>query len=164
MLHDAERARDVLQDARLFDGVLWRRPLAYVIDFLIVGAVIALLWVVVFLLGILTLGLAWFLLAPGTLLSFPVVAIAYDTLLLSGRHAATWGMRLFDLELRSTDGSRPSPLQAALQSLLFYGTVAVTGSLILLVALLNPRHRLVHDFLSGTAVIRADTSKTMLVP
>jgi uncharacterized RDD family membrane protein YckC len=94
----------------------------------------------------------------------PVVAIGYHAVLAGGQQAATWGMRLTDLEVRSIAGARPEMLQAGLQALLFYATVPVTGSLILLVALLNPRRRLVHDFLSGTVVVRGDAAERLLLP
>lgn len=147
-------APEIAGDPALFEGVLWRRPFAYVVDFLCIGFLVALLWIVFFVLGIVTLGLAWVLLSPGALFSFPVVGILYHAFLAGGPRAATFGMRLFDLELRAIDGAPPRVLQAGLQALLFYATVPVTGSLILLVALLNPRRRLVHDFLSGTVVLR----------
>ena len=73
-------------------------------------------------------------------------------------------MRLGDLDVRTVEGVRPGWVQAGLQSLLCYATVPFTGSLILLVALLNPKRRLVHDFLSGTVVVRADASERRLRP
>lgn len=145
---------EIAGDPELFEGVLWRRPFAYLVDFLCIGFLVALLWIAFFVLGIVTLGLAWVLLSPGVLFSFPVVGILYHAFLAGGPRAATFGMRLFDLELRTIDGPPPGMLQAGLQALLFYATVPFTGSLILLVALLNPRRRLVHDFLSGTVVSR----------
>ena len=60
--------------------------------------------------------LLWFL--------FGLIPLAYHTLLLSGRHSATFGMRCFDLELRSVTGERPSFLQALIQTALFYVTLA----------------------------------------
>jgi uncharacterized RDD family membrane protein YckC len=85
---------------------------------------------------------------------FGLVPLAYHTLLLSGRHSATFGMRCFDLELRSTTGERPGFLQALIQTALFYITIGMTCSLILLVALFNRRRRTLHDFLAGTVMVR----------
>jgi uncharacterized RDD family membrane protein YckC len=152
---------DPLAAPALYDGVLWRRPVAYVVDLVCIGLIVGALWVLFFFLGIVTLGLAW-LLIPGALFSLPVVAIAYHALLVGGPRAATPGMRLAGLEVRTAEGARPSVLQAGLQSLLFYATVPPTASLILLVGLLNPRWRLVHDFLSGSVVVRAGEAR--LVP
>ncbi len=64
-------------------------------------------------------------------------------------------MRIFDLELRS--GFRRAPrafLQALVQTLLFYITVAMTCSLVLLFALFNRRRRTLHDVLAGTVMVR----------
>jgi uncharacterized RDD family membrane protein YckC len=163
-MRDAPDLGPARLDAPEFEGVLWRRPLAYLVDFLVIGAAVSALWIAIFLLGIVTFGLAWVLLAPGALFSFPVVAIGYHALLVGGACASTWGMRLFDLEVATVEGGRPSPLQAALQAALFYATVPFTGSFILLVALLNPRRRLVHDFLSGTVVVRARPAPAILPP
>jgi uncharacterized RDD family membrane protein YckC len=63
-------------------------------------------------------------------------------------------MRVFDLELRPVSGERPSFLQALIQTVLFYVTVGMTCSLILLVALFNRRRRTLHDFLAGTVMVR----------
>jgi uncharacterized RDD family membrane protein YckC len=40
------------------------------------------------------------------------------------------------------------------QTALFYLTVSPTCGLILLVALINPRKRTVHDFVAGTVMVR----------
>jgi uncharacterized RDD family membrane protein YckC len=50
------------------------------------------------------------------------------------------------------------------QSLLFYATIAVTGLLILMVALLNTRRRTVHDFFAGTVVVRRPVGPEILPP
>ena len=134
----------------IYQGVLWRRVMAYLVDLLCIGMiaivamlVFAVLWLVSFgLLG----PVLWFLSG--------LIPLAYHTLLLSGRRSATYGMRLFDLELRSVSGERPSFLQALIQTALFYITVGMTCSLILLVALFNRRRRTLHDFLAGTVMVR----------
>jgi uncharacterized RDD family membrane protein YckC len=152
-----------LDHPELYDGVLWRRPFAYGVDVVVVGAILTAFWIVFFVLGLVTLGLAWILIPPGVVLSFPVIAVLYHALLVGGPRSATWGMRLFDLEVRGVDGPRPGPIQAGLQALLFYATVPFTGFLILLVALLSSRHRLLHDFLSGTVVTRSGATRAFLV-
>ena len=134
----------------LYEGVLWRRVLAYFVDLMCIGAVMLGVWIVFAVLWLLSLGL----LGPVLWFLFGLVPLAYHTLLLGGRHSATWGMRLFDLELRSVTGERPSLLQALIQTALFYVTVGVTGSLILIVALFNRRRRTLHDLLAGTVMVR----------
>jgi uncharacterized RDD family membrane protein YckC len=134
----------------LYEGVLWRRVFAYMVDLVFIGIIAVGVWIVFAVLWLLSLGLLgpllWFL--------FGLVPLAYHTLLLSGRHSATLGMRCFDLELRSVTGARPSFIQALIQTALFYVTVGMTGSLILLVALFNRRWRTLHDFLAGTVMVR----------
>ncbi len=134
----------------IYDGVLWRRIFAYLVDLVCIGVIAVVVWLVFAVLWLLSFGLLgpllWFL--------FGLLPLAYHTLLLSGRHSATLGMRCFDLELRSVSGERPGFLQALMQTALFYITVGLTCSLILLVALFNRRRRTLHDALAGTVMVR----------
>jgi uncharacterized RDD family membrane protein YckC len=134
----------------VYEGVLRRRVLAYAIDLLLIALIAVGVWIIFAVLWLLSFGLLgpllWFL--------FGLLPLAYHTLFLSGRHSATPGMRLLDLELRSITGERPSFLQALIQTALFYATVSMTCSLILLVALFNRRRRTLHDFLTGTVMVR----------
>jgi uncharacterized RDD family membrane protein YckC len=134
----------------VYDGILMRRVLAYLVDLVCIGAIAAAIALLFGVLWLLSLGL----LGPLLWLLFCLVPLAYHTLLLAGPHSATLGMRLFDLELRSATGARPGLLQALAQTALFYLTVGATGSLILLVALFNRRRRTLHDWLSGTVMVR----------
>lgn len=134
----------------LFEGVLWRRAMAYLIDACCIGAIVVVLWFFVLLLTVLSLGVLgpalWFLLG--------LVPLAYHTLLVSGRHSATLGMRAFGLQLHSWNGERPVFLQALAHTALFYLTVGLTGSLILLFALFNRRRCTLHDVLTGMLMLR----------
>jgi uncharacterized RDD family membrane protein YckC len=134
----------------VYEGVLWRRVTAYLVDLFCIGVIAVGVWIVFAVLWLLSFGLLgpllWFL--------FGLIPLAYHTLLLSGKHSATLGMRVFDLELRSVSGERPSFLQALIQTALFYITVGMTCSLILLVTLFNRRRRTLHDFLAGTVMVR----------
>jgi uncharacterized RDD family membrane protein YckC len=136
----------------LFEGVLWRRATAYLIDAFCIAAIMVAAWLLFALLTVLSLGL----LAPGLWFLFGLIPLAYHTLLVGGPHAATFGMRAFDLELRSGNGERPGFLQALAHATLFYLTVGATCTLILLVALFNRRRRTVHDWLAGTVMVRAN--------
>ena len=134
----------------LYEGVLWRRSFAYLVDLVFIAFIGAGVWLVFAVLWLLSFGLLgpllWFL--------FGLVPLAYHTLLLSGPRSATLGMRCFDVELRSITGERPSFMQALIQTALFYITIGLTCSLILLVALFNRRRRTLHDFLAGTVMVR----------
>jgi uncharacterized RDD family membrane protein YckC len=137
--------------AELFDGVLSRRALAYLIDLCVIGAIMIAAWIVFALLTVLSFGL----LGPALWFVFGLIPLAYNTLLVGGRHGATVGMRLLDLELRSWDGYRLVLLQALAHTVLFYVTVGATCALVLLFALINRRRRTLHDVLSGMLMVRS---------
>lgn len=134
----------------LFEGVRWRRALAYLIDAICIGMIAIVVWVLFAVLWVLSFGM----LGPALWLLFGLIPLAYHTLLVSGPHAATFGMRVFDLQLRSWNGERPMFLQALAHTALFYLTVGATGSLILLFALFNRRKRTLHDVLAGMLMVR----------
>jgi uncharacterized RDD family membrane protein YckC len=133
-----------------YEGVLWRRTLAYFVDLCFIGVFALLAWIVFAVLWVLSFGL----LGPVLWFLFGLIPLAYHTLLLSGPWSATLGMRLFGLELRSVNGERPGFLQALAQTALFYFTVGATCSLIRLFALLNRHKRTLHDMLAGTVMVR----------
>ena len=140
---------DPLDDPDLYDGLIWRRSGAYLLDIMAIAVLFAVAW---FLLGMLTV------LSLGLLLPIKVAALAllptgYHTYFL-GSGAATPGMRFFDVELRSWTGRRPDYFQAFLQTVLFYTTISLTAFLVLGVALFNDRRRTLHDFLAGTVAVR----------
>jgi uncharacterized RDD family membrane protein YckC len=142
---------DPVTHAELFDGLLRRRALASLIDLCVIGAILIAAWIVFALLTVLSFGV----LGPGLWFLFGLIPLAYHTLLVGGRHGATIGMRLLDLELRSWDGYRPVFLQALAHAVLFYVTVGATCSLVLLFALINRRKRTLHDVLSGILMVRS---------
>ncbi len=136
----------------LFDGVLSRRIVAFIIDAAIIFALTAFAYIVTFFLGVLTLGLAWLLFG----IVFPVVALWYTGSTLSSPESATIGMRSAGLEMRSWDGEPMTFLSGAAHALFFWLTFTLLTPFILIVGLLNPRSRLLHDFVIGTYVINAD--------
>jgi len=138
---------DALPD--IYDGILLKRMLAYGVDFVILGLLFAVGWLALSVATVLTFGL----LAPLIALFGLVLAHCYHGLLVGGPGAATLGMRLFGIHVRSMDGRRPTLLQAFLMAIVFYATVPTTGWLILLVVFLNKRRRALHDLLSGTVVV-----------
>src|SRR5690606_33779398 len=60
---DGEMIASRHDDARLYDGVRTRRIFAFLLDYLIVGLLLIPFAILVFLLGLLTFGLAWSLFA-----------------------------------------------------------------------------------------------------
>lgn len=134
-----------------FRDVLTRRVLAYLLDLVFIAVIGSLLGMLLTFLTILSFGLLGVLFVV-----LPAVGVLYGALTIGGPNAATWGMRLVSLTVRRTDGGRPDFVQALIFSLLFYATIALTSWLILLVALLTPRKRALHDLLSGLVVLRSD--------
>lgn len=143
-------AFDSLADPALYQGVTLKRVLAYAVDVVLVAAIAGAVWAATGILGLLSFGL----LLPLQALAVAVVPLLYHVGLIASPAAATLGMRLFGLRVVSiADGGRPTPLQAAIQIVAFYGSVALTASFVLIVALFNPRRRTLHDMLAGTVVI-----------
>lgn len=160
MVHDVRRLQaetgrerplfaDPFAAPAYFDGIVWRRSLAYVVDLLVLACVLAAVWVVFGLITVVSFGLL-----SGVWILFPLVPLAYHTLLIGGARSATLGQRLFELEVRTWSGGRPSYVQAAVQTVLFYVSVGLTSFLILVWVFFNPRRRTLHDYLSGTLVVR----------
>jgi uncharacterized RDD family membrane protein YckC len=148
-------APDPLARPALYDGILWRRSFAYLVDACLILAINVAIHVGLILVGIVTLGLLLpIVLLAMSVIMFVTVAVLYDTLCVGGPKSATPGMRLFDVEARTWLGPRPDYLQAFLNSVLFYVSVSFTSFLILAVALFTPRHRALHDYLSGMVFVR----------
>lgn len=134
-----------------YAGVTLRRIVAYFVDFWIM---VALLLVLHFAVGIATI-LTFGLLGPLHFLLVPlVVMLLYHILQIASPYAATLGMRLCGLRAWSVLGDRPTPAQAAIHGVCFYGSVGISGGLLLIVALFNRHRRTLHDFLAGVVVLR----------
>ncbi len=135
---------DPLNRADLFEGIIVKRVLAYLIDVAILLGVTGFLWLLV----VLTLGLLGGIAAILT----PLIPLAYHTLLVGGPDSATIGMRMLGIHVRRLDGGAPDYAQAALLTLVFYASMALSG-LLLVVAFFNERGRCLHDYLSGTVTV-----------
>jgi uncharacterized RDD family membrane protein YckC len=150
-----ETAPDPLDHPEFYDGVIPRRIFAHYIDLCFIFFFIALISLFLVILGVLSFGLLFIPLAVAAI----VIAIAYDALQVGGPHAATIGMRLMGLEVRSWSGGPPLRPQAWLRSILFwvliYGFNLLTFWIALGWALFDRRRRCLHDFLAGTVVVRA---------
>jgi len=144
-----EAPPDPLDDPDLYDGLLWRRSLAYLLDVVALALLMAVAWLLLSIAGILTFGL----LTPLGAAILALLPAAYHTYFI-GSGGATPGMRFFDVELRSWTGQPPDYFQAFLQTALFYTTVLLTSWLILVVCLFNDRRRALHDYLAGTIGVR----------
>ncbi|MDO1581759.1 RDD family protein [Rhizobium oryzicola] len=137
-------------DWRAYSGVLSRRVFAFLIDYIIVLLLCIPAAVVVFFLGVITLGLGFFL-YPAL---FVIVALLYFGMSLGGRAQATPGMRAMGIAMMRVDGRPIDFLTAVVHMVLFWVINSFLTPLILLAGLFTDRSRLVHDLLLGTVVIR----------
>ena len=145
-------AYDPVTQPELFDGVLARRVIAFVIDFFAIAVPIVLAAMFIFAFGIITLGLGWalyWLLPPASV----IWAIVYFGWTLGSERSATLGMRVTDLEMRTWYGSPAYFVLGAVHAIAFWFTVSFFTPFILLVAFFNERRRLLHDIVLGTVVI-----------
>lgn len=139
----------VMEDSRAYDGVLFRRAIAFVADYIAVGLLYIPAFVVVFFLGVITLGLGWFLYP----VLFVVVAGLYFGLSVSGPFQATPGMRAMGLKMQRTNGTQIDFLTALIHLVLFWILNAIVTPLVLLVGLFTDKSRLLHDFALGTEMV-----------
>jgi uncharacterized RDD family membrane protein YckC len=145
---DQPHAFNPVIEPRLFDGVIRKRLVAFIVDAIIILVLTAIAYVVVALLGIITLGLAWLLFG----LVFPAVGLGYNAVTIGGPNSATVGQRMMGLEVRMWYGGKVTPLVAAFHALLFWFSLVVFCP-ILLWAFFDPRKRCLHDILAGVVVI-----------
>ena len=158
VLHERDKAMNAtiehdtlnaVEDIRL-DGVRTRRVYAFLIDALIVFLISIPVSIVIFFLGIFTLGLGFAL----YFIMFPALAIAYVAYTMGSEDQATVGMKANDIYLSRLDGGRIDPMTAIVHSVLFWAGNAMLSPLVLLVTLFSDRKRTLHDLLLGTIVLR----------
>jgi uncharacterized RDD family membrane protein YckC len=147
-------AYDPVANPELFEGVLARRCIAFVIDIIIIAipVLLAALFIVIF--GVVTLGLGWllfWLFWPATV----IWAIVYYGLTFGSAASATIGMRVMELEMRTWYGAPAYFVLGAVHAIVYWLTVSYLTPLILLVAFFNERRRCLHDMLVGTIVINS---------
>jgi uncharacterized RDD family membrane protein YckC len=153
-------AYDPAANPELFEGVLARRVVAFIIDLCIIVVPVMFSTVFIFVFGLVTLGLGWglfLLLTPATV----IWAIFYCGFTLGGPSSATIGMRVMDLEMRTWYGAPAYFVLGAVHAVVYCITVSMLSPLVLLIGFFNERRRLLHDILIGTVVInnpiRAET-------
>ncbi len=140
---------DPMTEQRYLAGVRTRRSLAFLVDVVVLAILTFLAGVLVFFLGIFTLGVGWLLYA----ILWPAVALVYSAFTLGGPNSATPGMRMMGLEMRLLDGSKMTPVLAAAHAILFYASISILTPLVLVVALISDRKRLLHDIVIGSIVV-----------
>jgi uncharacterized RDD family membrane protein YckC len=147
-LGDRPPAYDPIKQPQLFEGVIRKRLVAFIVDAIIILVLTVLAYVVVAVLGIITLGLAWLLFG----LTFPAVGLGYNALTIGGPNSATIGQRNMGLEVRTWYGGKVTPLVAVFHALLFWFSLVIFCP-ILLWPLIDPQKRCLHDILAGVVLI-----------
>jgi uncharacterized RDD family membrane protein YckC len=145
-------AYDPIANPELFDGVLARRIVAFVIDLVIITTPVIVASIFIFVFGLVTLGLGWALyglLGPGAV----IWALVYYGMAFGSPASATIGMRVMDLEMRTWYGAPAYFVLGAVHAVVFWISVTVLTPFILLVGFFNERRRLLHDLAVGTVVI-----------
>lgn len=162
-LEAGPRSYDAAAHPELFEGVLPRRVVALLIDLIVISVPLIFLAIFIFMFGLITLGLGWFLFffyGPVTV----IWALVYYGWTLGSPASATIGMRMVDLEMRSLDGAPAYFVLGAVHAIAFWISVSFLTPFILLVALFNDRKRLAHDMVVGTIVINTDARARALRP
>jgi uncharacterized RDD family membrane protein YckC len=136
------------------DGVLGRRFFAYLIDIMVVFGLIAVLAIAIFVFGIVTFTIGWWLYG---LMFPPLVAIVYNALTVGGPAQSTIGMRMMGLKVVDAGSGGPvDKITAAVHALLFYlaaGTF-VLWAVDIVIGMMRVDRRLGHDLLTGVTLVR----------
>ncbi|MBZ6074989.1 RDD family protein [Microvirga puerhi] len=137
-------------------GVISRRFWAYLIDLIVIAFWFVLVWLALVILGPITLGLTWIILAIGLPLA-GLTFIIYNAITIGGPSQATVGMRAMGLRVVDPNTGAPvSMLAAAVHALLFY--VAISTFLLwacdVVVGLARDDGRFVRDLLTGMMIVR----------
>lgn len=154
-------AYDPIANPELFEGVLARRMVAFLIDFVILAVPVVFVAMFIFVIGVITFGLGFFLYA----LLWPAMiiwALAYYGITFGSPASATIGMQMMDIEMRTWYGAPAYFVLGAVHAIVFWITVSALTPFILLVCLFNDRRRCLHDILVGTVVINNEVRSAAL--
>lgn len=154
-------AYDPVTQPELFQGVLARRFVAFLIDAIIILIPLAAIVVFMLVFTVVTLGfgaIVFGLLGPIAALW----AILYVGITLGSERSATYGMRMMGLQMRTWYGAPMYFLLGAVHAIFFWVLSAALTPFVVLVALFNSRRRTLHDFLAGTVMINDEARAASL--
>jgi uncharacterized RDD family membrane protein YckC len=134
----------------LFDGVLQRRVMAYLLDVALIIAAVTVVSVLSVILGFFTLGIPWLLLP----VVIPAIILGYYAITLGSPMRATVGMSVFDIVLVPARGYPLDGWKILIHPIVFWITVWVAWPISLVVALFTPRQQMVQDLVTGTLMLR----------
>ncbi|MGB8816716.1 MAG: RDD family protein [Rhizobiaceae bacterium] len=143
-------SRDELVRNSAYENVRTRRVMAVLVDWLIVLGLCIPVSIVIFFLGLATLGLGFGLYG----LMVPAMALLYSGVTMSGREQATVGMRMMDIHVERLDGKPIDFLTAVAHTFLFWAANVVLTPFVLLATLFTDRKRALHDMLTECVVMR----------
>lgn len=138
-----------------YEGITVRRIIAYFLDVIFLGILGGIAWLILSVFTVITFGL----LGPIQALILAALPLLYTIPQIAQPGSSTFGMRLMGIRVLSLTlspqrGACPTLLQATIQTVGFYGSMILTGLLICLIALFNPRRRTLHDWMAGVVVVR----------
>jgi uncharacterized RDD family membrane protein YckC len=137
-------------------GVMSRRCIAWLIDIVLLGVLMTVLWLLLFAFGLATFGLGF-----GAFGILPFVPFLYHFLSLLSTGSATPGQRIMGLTVRRDfDLGPPGAIQALISVLAYFATLMATGVLFA-VALFTRRSRTLHDLASGLVMVRTDAMRSL---
>jgi uncharacterized RDD family membrane protein YckC len=149
-------AYDPVASPELFDGVLQRRVIAFLIDVIIIALPVLVVVFFMVVATIVTLGFAGIFFALLSPLFWPLIviwALCYYGLTFGSPASATIGMRMMDLEIRTWYGAPCYFVLGAVHGAFYWLSVTILSPLILLVGLFTGRRQLLHDLVLGAVVI-----------
>lgn len=156
-------AYDPAASPELFEGVLARRVVAFIIDLIVIAIPLVVACMFIFVFGLITFGLGWalfWLLSPASV----IWALVYYGMTLGGPASATIGMRAMEIEMRTWYGAPAYFVLGAVHAVVYWVSVSVLTPFILVVGFFNPRRRLLHDFLVGIVLINNAVRAASLRP
>lgn len=134
----------------LFEGVLLRRGVAWLIDCVIIAFITIAALLLGAIVGILTLGLG--LLALPVII--PLAILGYYAATLGSPMRATVGMQMMDIVLTPARGTPLNGWSILIHPILFWVTVWISWPFSILFALFTPRQQMLHDLVVGTLMLR----------
>lgn len=134
----------------LFEEILTRRVVAYLIDLVLIGGITIGLSVIALILGLFTFGLSLLSLA----FVVPAAVVIYYAFTLGSPRRATVGMQVMDIVLTPTRGQPLDGWMAIFHAALFWLTFWISWPVTILFALFTPRRQMIHDLIMGTLMVR----------
>ncbi len=134
---------DPIAQAEFYAGVPFKRFLAWVIDILVIGLISAVI-------ATLPLFIGWFFYP----FIFLVLSFVYRIATITSG-SATWGMRLFNIELRNRQGQHLDGAEALIHTTgyMIASAFFIPQLISLILMLISERGQGLHDLLCGTAAI-----------